>query len=125
MKKPERSSWKLDTLLVHSSEQDHVTEATGIPTVQPIYASTTYLHRDTEALDHALGGTLPSGEQAYAYARQGNPNAHALENILCQAEPGTGAFVFGSGRAALHAALRAAGLPRGGNVRAATDLSCP
>src|SRR6266567_3078761 len=122
MKKPERSSWKLDTLLVHSTEQDHVTEATGMPTVQPIYASTTYLHRDTEALDHALGGALPSGEQAYAYARQGNPNAHALENILCQAEAGTGAVVFGSGMAAIHAALLAAGLTPGSKILAAQDL---
>src|SRR5260370_38969271 len=107
MKKPDRSSWKLDTLLVHATSQDRVTEATGMPTVQPIYASTTYLHRDTEALDLALGGTLPSGEQAYAYARQGNPNAHALENILCQAEPGAAAVVFGSGMAATHTALLA------------------
>src|SRR6266705_361264 len=125
MKKPERSSWKLDTLLVHSTEQDHVTEATGMPTVQPIYASTTYLHRDTEALDHALGGTLPSGEQAYAYARQGNPNAHALENILCQAEAGTGAVVFGSGMAAIHAALLASGLTPGSKILAAQDLYGP
>src|SRR5260221_4600312 len=107
MKKPERSSWKLDTLLVHATSQDHVTEATGIPTVQPIYASTTYLHRDTEALDYALGGALPSGEQAYAYARQGNPNAHALENILCQAKAGAGADVFASGMAAIQCALAA------------------
>src|SRR5260370_17736867 len=96
MKKPDRSSWKLDTLLVHATSQDRVTEATGMPTVQPIYASTTYLHRDTEALDFALGGTLPSGEQAYAYARQGNPNAHALENILSQAEAVAAPAIFAS-----------------------------
>jgi cystathionine beta-lyase/cystathionine gamma-synthase len=122
MKKPDRSSWKLDTLLIHSTEQDQVREATGIPTVQPIYASTTYLHPDAGTLDYALGGTLPSGEQAYAYARQGNPNAHALESILGQAEAGTGAVVFGSGMAAIHAALLAAGLAPGTRVLAARDL---
>src|SRR5215472_407893 len=122
MKKPDRSSWKLDTLLVHNIEQDHVREATGMPTVQPIYASTTYLHRDTETLDYALGGALPSGEQAYAYARQGNPNAHALENLLCQAEAGAGAVVFSSGMAAIHAALLAAGLTPGMKILAAQDL---
>jgi len=122
MKKSDRSSWQLDTLFIHGAEQDRIGEVTGIPTVQPIYASTTYLHGDTETLDYALGGALPSGEQAYAYARQGNPNAHALESIVAQAEVGVGAVVFGSGMAAIHAALLAAGLAPGSKVLAAQDL---
>ncbi len=122
MKKPEHTSWKLDTLLVHGVERDHTASTTGIPTVQPIYASTTYLHPDTKTLDYALGSTFPSGEQAYAYARQGNPNAYALESLMGKAEAGVGAVVFGSGMAAIHAALLSAGLAPGTKILAAQDL---
>jgi len=122
MNKPEHTSWKLDTLLVHGVEHDHSAGPTGNPTVQPIYASTTYLHPDAKTLDYALGSTFPSGEPAYAYARQGNPNAHALESVMSKAEAGAGAVVFGSGMAAIHAALLSAGLAPGTKILAAQDL---
>jgi len=122
MKKPDHKSWKLDTLLVHGTGLDRTMNAAGTPTVQPIYASTTYLHPDPETLDYALDGNLPSGEPAFAYGRQGNPNACALEELMGKAEGGVGAAVFGSGMAAIHAALLAAGLSRGTKIVAAQDL---
>lgn len=122
MKKPDHSSWKLGTRLIHGSRHGQSKSTAGIPTVQPIYASTTYLHPNAETLDQALGGTLPSGEQAFAYARYGNPNANALEDVMRKAEGGVGAVVFGSGMAAVHAALLAAGLAPGTKVLAAQDL---
>src|SRR6516164_4819716 len=101
----DHSSWALDTLFVHSNKLNHTTHITGIPTVEPISTSTTYLHRNAEMLDQAFSGISPSGEPAYVYARQGNPNAQTLEKVLTQAEKGVGAAVFGSGMAAIHAAL--------------------
>src|SRR5437762_2283624 len=113
MKQSEHSPWSLDTLLVHGTQESHSVSDTGVPTVQPIYATTTYLHRNAEALDQAFNGKLPNEEQAYVYTRQGNPNAQALEDVVGQAESGVGAVVFGSGMAAIHAALLAAGLAPG------------
>ncbi len=122
MKKPDSSSWKLDTLLIHGTRQSQAMNAAGVPTVQPIYASTTYLHPNAETLDYALDGALPSGEPAYAYGRQRNPNACTLESLMGKAEGGVGAAAFGSGMAAIHAALLAAGLAPGSKLLAAQDL---
>ena len=51
--------------------------------------------------------------EGYVYARYGNPTVAAFEQALAMAEGGVGAVAFGSGMAALHAALLAAGTPRG------------
>jgi cystathionine beta-lyase/cystathionine gamma-synthase len=120
-----QSEWTLDTLLVHSSKLSRTTNNSGSPTVQPIYTSTTYLHSDAGALDQAFSGRLPSGEYNYVYARQGNPNAQTLEEVLAQAEGGVGAVVFGSGMAAIHAALLTAGLAPGTKILLAQDLYGP
>lgn len=122
MKQTDPSSWKLDTQLVHGDIQHLPRDAEGIPTVQPIYASTTYLHQNLAALNQAFQGTLPSGEPAYVYARQGNPNAQSLENVMAQIEGGVGAVAFGSGMAAIHAAFLAAGLAPGSKLLASRDL---
>ncbi len=95
-----------------------------MPTVQPIYTSTTYLHPDAEALDRAFENSLSGNESeiAFVYGRQGNPNAYALESVIAQAEGGVGAIAYSSGMAAIHAALLAAGLTTGSKILAAKDL---
>src|SRR5260370_42538659 len=103
MKQFDYSSLALDTLLVHSSKLSHVSNNSGQPTVEPISTSTTYLHRNAEMLEKAFSGISSSGEPAYVYARQGNPNAQTLEKILTQAEKGVGAVVFSSVMAVIHA----------------------
>lgn len=125
MSQQEQTAWTLDTLLVHGSTKDAMTSNSGTPTVEPIYQSTTYLHRDAEALDQAFSGQVSNGETAYVYARQGNPNAQSLENLLAEIEGGVGAVVFSSGMAAIHAALLAAGLSAGSKILAAQDLYGP
>ncbi len=102
-----------------------MSDNSGRPTVEPIYHSTTYLHRDVETLDQAFNGQLPSGETSYVYARQGNPNAQSLENLLAEIEGGAGAIVFASGMAAIHAALLSAGLTTGTKILASQDLYGP
>jgi cystathionine beta-lyase/cystathionine gamma-synthase len=125
MKQSDYSSWALETLLVHSNKLSRTTNNSGKPTVEPIYTSTTYLHTNADALDQAFSGRLSSGEQAFVYARQGNPNAQTLEEVMAQAERGIGAVVFGSGMAAIHAALLTAGLTPGTKILAAQDLYGP
>ena len=125
MKEHDYSSWALDTLLVHSTKLNHASNNSGKPVVEPISISTTYLHRNAEMLDQAFSGISSSGEPAYVYARQGNPNAQTLEKVLTQAEKGVGAAVFGSGMAAIHASLLASGLVPGSKILAAQDLYGP
>ncbi|MBK9940254.1 MAG: PLP-dependent transferase [Kouleothrix sp.] len=120
---PERPTprWSLLTRLVHEGER--MPPPVGIPTATPIYTSATYVYPQAEALDAAFA----SGE-GYVYARYGNPTVNALEQVMAAAEQGLGAVAFGSGMAALHAAILAAGTPRGSthprirSILAARDL---
>jgi cystathionine beta-lyase/cystathionine gamma-synthase len=122
MNNSDQSSQQLSTRLVHGDRQSHCTNSAGLPTVLPIYTSTTYLHQNAEALEQACNDHFPSGEQVYTYAQQGNPNAYVLEQLLAQVEGGVGAVTFGSGMAAIHAAFLAAGLAPGSKILAAQDL---
>jgi len=115
-------SWKLDTLFVHGDTGTQNEQEAGTPTVQPIYATTTFLHPNSAALDAAFSGSLPDGQAAFVYARQGNPNANTFETVMAEAERGVGAVAFGSGMAAIHAALLAAGVTHGSKIVAAQDL---
>ena len=116
------TSWTLNTLFVHGEERPRTESPTVNPSVQPIYASTTYLHPSAEALDRAFDGATATGELAYVYGRQGNPSTSGLEAVMAQAEGGVGAVSFSSGMAAIHAAFLAAGLASGSKVMAAQDL---
>ena len=121
MKEAETQNWSLDTLFVHGGEYIRPVNQTGTPTIQPIYTSTTFLHGDTGQLDQAFEKNA-AGEQAFVYARQGNPNAHALEHVLGMAEGGVGAVVMGSGMAAIQGTLMATGLTAGAKILVAQDL---
>lgn len=99
-------AWKLDTLLVHAGERSAAPQAT--PTTTPVYTSTTYLYERLSDLDAAFA----SGT-GYLYTRYGNPTTAALEQAIAAAEAARGAVSYGSGMAALHAALLAAATPRG------------
>ncbi len=118
------TAWNIETQLVHSGRSNCSSDS-GTPTVRPIYASTTYIHESVEALDRAFEGTTPGGEPAFVYARQANPNACAFEDAMTCAENGVGASACGSGMAAIHVALLAAGLTSGAKVLASQDLYGP
>jgi cystathionine gamma-synthase/methionine-gamma-lyase len=120
------TSWNVETQLVHGGRTIATDQkGSGNPTVRPIYASTTYLHESVEALDKAFEGTAPNGEPAFVYARQGNPNACAFEDALAKIEKGVGAVACGSGMAAIHISLLAAGLTSGAKIVASQDLYGP
>lgn len=120
-------TWSIETQLVHSGQNkrpaspDHA----GNPTLHPIYASTTYLYESAEALDQAFSGKTSKGEVAFVYARQGNSSANIFEEAMTQAERGVGAVACGSGMAAIHAALLAAGLTTGTKIVVSQDLYGP
>ncbi len=115
--------WSLETQLVHSGRTRVGTQNSGgTPTVHPIYASTTYLHENIEALDKAFDGKTPDGDPAFVYARQANPNANAFEEAVARVEKGVGAVACSSGMAAIHVALLAAGVTAGAKIVASQDL---
>ena len=114
-------TWSLLTRLIHAGERAAAPEA--LPTATPIYTTATYIYDSTAALDAAF-----ETGAGYVYSRYGNPTVEALEQVMATAEGGAGAVAFGSGMAALHAALQAAGTPRGSthphirSILAARDL---
>jgi cystathionine gamma-synthase/methionine-gamma-lyase len=90
------------------------------PTAVPIYATTTFLSEDADALDGVLGGTRPG----YVYGRYGNPTLASLEEAVSalQGAHETATIAFSSGMAALHAALLLCELEPGATVLAGTEL---
>jgi cystathionine gamma-synthase/methionine-gamma-lyase len=101
-----------DTLAVHAGEPAERPR----PTVMPVYTSSSYLYETTDALDAAFAGAGPF------YQRNGNPTNRAFEDACAALEGAEGAVAFGSGMAALHGALLAAGVRAGDSIVAARDL---
>jgi cystathionine gamma-synthase/methionine-gamma-lyase len=91
-----------------------------IPTTTPIFAASTFLAEDAQALDGVLAGTQPG----YVYGRYGNPTLTALESAISEllGAPDGSTIAFSSGMAALHAALLLCELAPGDTVLAATEL---
>jgi len=96
------------TQLVHAGELAPL--PAGRPTVTPIYTSTTFIHASASAADEAFAG----GTEA-VYSRYGNPTVSQVEAAMTVVEAGVASVMFASGMAALHAAILAAGTPRGEN----------
>lgn len=114
----------LYTLAVHAGEHT-LTHAAVDPAgpgfraiATPIYHSVGYTYEAAEALDAALSGAsaLP------VYARYGNPTVAALEAAVAALEAAESGLAYGSGMAAIHAALLAAGARAGAAVVAAQDI---
>src|SRR6476661_8010614 len=84
------AEWDLDTQLIHRGQEPD--PATGAIT-PPIHPSSTFIR-------HAIDDGAP-----YRYARGSNPTRAALETVLAQLEHGVAASAFGSGMAAVSAAL--------------------
>jgi cystathionine gamma-synthase/methionine-gamma-lyase len=115
---------RFETRAVHSGERrsgrrNGRENGEFFPISTPIYASTTFSHGDIETTDRVLGGE----EAGYSYARYDNPTVRAFEEALAALEgEGSRALAFGSGMAAMHAALAAAELGPGATVLAAEQL---
>ncbi len=104
------------TRAVHAGERASRPDFQPVST--PIYNTVGYLYEDMEDLDHIFGNE----REGYVYTRYGNPTNSALEDALASLEEGEAALTFGSGMAAVHASLLAAGVKNGTSVVAAYDI---
>jgi len=103
-----------DTLALHAGQSPDAT--TGARAV-PIYATTSYVFRDSE---HAA--SLFNMERAgHVYSRISNPTVAVLEERMAALEGGVGAIATASGQAALHLAV-ATLMDAGGHIVASNAL---
>ena len=104
------------TRAVHAGERGPKPDFQPVST--PIYHTVGYIYEDMEDLDRVFGNE----REGYVYARYGNPTNSALEEALAALEEGEAALTFGSGMAAVHASLLAAGVKNGTSLVAASDV---
>lgn len=107
---------RLSTQIVHAGER--LKPPIGRPVATPIYATSAFTYDSMEEVDKVFSGE--AGD--YVYTRYGNPTIEALQDALVTLEAGTVACAYGSGMAALHAALFACELSPGSTVLASQDL---
>jgi cystathionine gamma-synthase/methionine-gamma-lyase len=112
----QKTNFDIATELVHRGERKE--PLAGQPTSAPIYATATYTYESMDQMDKVFGGELPG----YVYTRHGNPTVTILEDAMRVIESGDTARAYGSGMAALHAALFACELSPGAVVLASQDL---
>jgi len=110
------SEFSIATQLVHAGERR--VAPLGVPAATPIYATSTFVYERMEDVDRVVEGDV----SGFVYSRYGNPTVAALEAAMAEIENGKFAFAFGSGMAALHAALLACELSTGSVVLASQDL---
>lgn len=112
----------ITTLAVHAGEREKAGEF--VPVSTPIHNSTTFLYEQVERTDRIAGGE----ETGYMYTRYANPTVAALERAMLALETvGSGGgeaacFAYGSGMAAIHAAILAAGLRQGDRVLCSSEV---
>jgi len=104
------------TQLVHAGERRNAPG--GVPASTPIYASSSFVYETMEEVDRIVDGEVSD----FVYSRYGNPTVAAFEDAMAAIENGKLAVAFGSGMAALHAALLACDLTPGAVVIASKDL---
>jgi cystathionine beta-lyase/cystathionine gamma-synthase len=104
------------TRAVHAGERGPRPDFQPVST--PIYHTVGFLYEDLNDLDRVFGNE----RDGYVYARYGNPTNSALEDALANLEEGETALTFGSGMAAVHAALLAAGVESGSSLICAYDV---
>lgn len=104
------------TRAVHAGE--HTPAGDYTPVVNPIYATVGYLYDSTDDLDAVFAGT----KEGYVYPRYGSPTLTSFEGAVADLEEGQAAIAFGSGMAAIHAALLGAGVRAGSQVMAGLDV---
>jgi cystathionine gamma-synthase/methionine-gamma-lyase len=104
------------TRAVHAGERGPKPDFEPVST--PIYSTVGYRYESVEDLDRIFGNE----RDGYVYARYGSPTNSALEVALAAMEEGEAALSFGSGMAAVYAALLAAGVKNRTSMVAAYDI---
>lgn len=106
----------METKLVHAGERKG--KPIGQPVATPLYSTATYTYDSMAQMNEVFAGE--GGD--YVYSRYGNPTVAALEDALAAIENGTVSVAYGSGMAAIHAALFACELSNNSIVLASQDL---
>jgi len=104
------------TRAVHAGER--APHADFTPVVTPIQPTVGFVYDSMDDLDAIFATT----REGYVYPRYGSPTVTAFEIAVAELEGGEAAYAFGSGMAAIHAALLAAGVRAGTGVVAALDV---
>ncbi|MDO9209945.1 MAG: PLP-dependent aspartate aminotransferase family protein [Deltaproteobacteria bacterium] len=104
------------TRAVHAGERGPKPDFQPVST--PIYQTVGFFYEDVKDLN----GVFANEREGYVYTRYGNPTNSALEEALANLEGGETALTFGSGMAAVHASLLAAGVKAGASLLAAYDI---
>jgi cystathionine beta-lyase/cystathionine gamma-synthase len=104
------------TRAVHAGER--AAPAEYRPVATPIWPTVGYLYESMDDLDAVFARTKPG----QVYLRYSNPTVEAFETAVANLERAEAAQAYGSGMAAIHAALLAAGVKAGASVVAALDV---
>jgi len=114
MKDLSRKSFQ--TRAVHAGER--VPPAEYTPVASPIYPASAYVYESMDDMDAVFAGTKPG----YVYSRYSSPTVTAFETAVASLEGAEAAQAYGSGMAAIHVALLAAGARAGTSVVVALDV---
>ena len=104
------------TRAVHAGER--VPPADFRPVTTPIWTTVGYLYDSMDDLDAVFDRRKPG----QVYLRYSNPTVEAFENAVADLENAEAAQAYGSGMAAIHAALLGAGVKAGTSAVAALDV---
>ena len=110
------SNKSFQTRAVHAGER--VPPADYQPVSTPIWPTVSYLYESMDDLEAVFAGT----KRGQIYLRYSNPTVEAFETALADLEMAEAAQAYGSGMAAIHASLLAAGVKAGTSVVAALDV---
>lgn len=104
------------TRAVHAGERVRAADYTPVTT--PIWPTVGYTYESMDDLDAVFAKAKPG----QIYLRYTSPTAMAFEEAVASLEGAEAAQAFGSGMAAIHAALLAAGAKAGTSIVAALDV---
>ncbi len=104
------------TRAVHAGER--IPPADYTPVSSPIWPTVGYVYESMDDMDAVFAGTKPG----YVYPRYASPTVSAFEMAVASLEGAEAAQAYGSGMAAIHAALLAAGARAGTSVVVALDV---
>lgn len=104
------------TRAVHAGER--IPPADFRPVTTPIWNTVGYLYESMDDLDAVFDHKKPG----QVYLRYSNPTVEAFENAVANLENAEAAQAYGSGMAAIHAALLGAGARTGTSIVAALDV---
>ncbi|MEM1299647.1 MAG: O-succinylhomoserine sulfhydrylase [Pseudomonadota bacterium] len=90
-------------------------------TSEALYLTQGFIYPDAETAAARFAGETPEGEDAFIYARYGNPTVAMFEDRIAALEGAEAAFATASGMAAVHAAIMCQ-LKAGDHVVAARAL---